>query len=174
MSESQTEVSIERVEKVWRDTNGSLPEVHRQVLIEAWETLGNETKFLWPFTWALQAVRQTGASIIDGWNDVNKSNYGFLSSANRISRELSQGFYTERRQPNGFSLIGKDWISPAHFERRLKFSLLIGRHGEPSLSPDEFISRLQLGDGTRRVADRFVSLEKKWVALLCDQQLLEV
>lgn len=166
--------SIARVQKVWRDTNGSLPEVHRQVLIEAWETLGNEAKFLWPFTWALQAMRQTGASIVDGWDDVNKSNYGFLSSANRISRELSQGFYTERRQPNGFSLIGKDWISPAHFERRLKFSLLIGRHGKPALSPDEFISRLQMGDGTKRIADRFVSLEKKWVALLCDQQLLEV
>ena len=119
-------------------------------------------------------IRQSGASVVDGWNDVNKANYGFISSANRISRELSQGFYTERRQPNGFSVLGQDWISPAHFERRLKFSLLIGRHGKPTMNPDEFITRFELGSETKMVAANFNSIEKKWVAVLCDRQLLEV
>ena len=173
ITDSPPEKSVERVIGVWKTTNGDLPSVHKQVLLEAWENLGAGSKFHWPFTWALQALRQTGASIVDGWEDVNTANYGFISSANRISRELSQGFYTERRQPNGFSLLGQDWISPAHFERRLKFSLLIGRHGKPMISTEAFIDRLMLGEETKRMTAKFGSPERQWVALLCDRQILE-
>lgn len=173
IADDPPEDSVQRVMAVWADTHGSLPSIHRQVLVEALRHVETHSKFLWPLTWMLQAIRQSGASIVDGWDDVNVANYGFMSQANRISRELSQGWYTERLQPNGFSVLGHDWISPAHFERRLKMSLLIGRFGNPLLSPTELAGRLGLTESMQGAFRRFGASEKKWVALLCSQAFLE-
>jgi uncharacterized protein (DUF1800 family) len=166
--------SINRVKQVWIDTGGDLPSIHKQVLIEAFEKIETHAKFLWPLTWALQAARQTGASVIDGWNDISENHLRpVISSAKKISRELDQGFFLENRQPNGFSMLGSDWISPAHFERRFKFSLLVGRWGKPLVTPIDLIETSTHDENTLRLVSGLQRVEEQWMALLCSKHFME-
>jgi uncharacterized protein (DUF1800 family) len=173
ISDKPPKEAVDRVKSVWSETNGDLPSVHKQVLVETLGSMDTHSKFLWPMTWAMQALRQSGASLIDGWDDVNNNSHPFVSSANRFSREFGQGFFTQRKQPDGFPLVSEDWISPAHFERRLKFSLLIGRHGKPMLSALDLAEKLRIPDDDKSLIKRFLVPAEQWVALLCSRQLLE-
>jgi hypothetical protein len=118
----------------------------------------------------MQSARISGASVIEGWDDVGKPNTRpFQSDAFGISRELGQGFWLLNRQPNGFSIAGQDWVSPSHLERRIKLAALVGLYGGPAAIPSEVRDRLGF-----RATQSMSGDVRDWVMLLCGSQFMEV
>lgn len=174
ISDVPSESDIALVQNAWNQSGGSLPEVHRTVTRLAWDRLDHTTKFTWPMTWLMQAIRSSGASILDGWDDVHKKiNERHVSQVWKISRELGQGFWFGDLQPNGFSLSKEDWVSAAHLERRLKFARLIGERGNPLIGPEKLAKENGV---SREVLQNLSALDNpnRWVFLLCCSEFLEV
>ena len=161
---------IEAVEGVWLSSKGNLSKVHKELMNRVLASLEQQKKVLWPITWYMQSARISGASVIEGWDDVGKPNTRpFQSDAFGISRELGQGFWLLNRQPNGFSIAGQDWVSPSHLERRIKLAALVGLYGRPLAVPSDVRGRL----GFKTTQTEFGDV-RDWVMLLCGSQFMEV
>ena len=164
---------VKEVHDVWQKTRGHLPDVHMKVMQIA--SNSNIPKFQWPMTWFLQTMRMAGASLIDGWDEVrpsrNRAN-DFVSQPRKLSEELGQGFYL-RRQPNGYSQVKKDWISPAHLERRVRFASLIAKHGQILIGPNDLATRCRVSQNTRDVMNQAEDKDNKFIILACSQDFME-
>ena len=161
---------VEAVEGVWLSSKGNLSKVHKELMTRVLARLGQEKKILWPMTWYMQSARISGASVIEGWDDIGKSDARpYQTDAFGISREIGQGYWLLGRQPNGFSLAGRDWVSPSHLERRIKLAALVGLYGRPLAIPSDVRGRLGF-KGTQNDSGDV----RDWVMLLCGSQFMEV
>ena len=173
ITDNPSSEEVKSVLKVWIDTKGDLPSIHRKVLHLA--SKSKKPKFQWPLTWLMQIMRVSGASLIDGWEEVqpdsNRAN--FLSHASFISTELGQGFWL-RRQPNGYSQEKKDWISPAHFERRIRFSKLIHDFGGIVVPIEDLLSRFSFSLEQKQKILSMNNPSKKFIMFACSENFMEV
>jgi len=174
ISDTPENSDIEVVQKAWVDSGGDLIAIHKAVLTRTWERIDETVKFQWPLTWFLQAVRSTGASVIQGWDDVHtESSLRYEAKARQITREIGQGFWLSDLQPNGFSQRSEDWMSPAHIERRLKLASMIANYGNPQMRPVQLASTLGISPSVEK-AIVSATPETGWVILLCSPEMLEV
>lgn len=174
ISDTPSAVDVEVVQDAWVETDGDLTAIHRAVLRRTWERIDETAKFQWPLTWFLQAVRSTGSSVIQGWEDVrSESSERYETRTRRITREIGQGFWLSDLQPNGFSQSSQDWMSPAHIERRLKLASMIANHGSPKMRPLQLVSSLGISSPVAEAVGS-ATPEAGWVILLCSPEMLEV
>lgn len=169
-----TKDQVRTVIASWKRSDGDLVDIHRTVLSLA---VKSETpKFQWPMTWFLQSLRVSGASLVDGWAEVRPDRDGrtdkFVSKPRTLSQELGQGFWL-KRQPNGYSQKKDHWISPAHFERRVRFSQLIANYGQPVMSPTELMARFNYNEDVRRKVLAQKDQASQFVIFTCAQEFLE-
>ena len=161
---------IQYVADSWRRSNGFLPAVHKAVIERA--ALASSPKLQWPLTWALALARVSGGTLFYGWEDVfqNDPSKG-VSRVRKIMEELGQDFWA-RRQPDGFSVYGEDWISSEHMERRILLSSMIFQHGKPDSNLDAMIARAGATEATIKLMDQAKTKREKFVLLACSKDMM--
>ena len=105
----------------WEESNGDLPTIHKALLSVIYDHADKEKKFQNPEIWMLQMVNMVGGS----WPlQADEMKYNFKIKPNNHQRRPSFfmkeiGYEPYRPiQPNGYSDMESDWISPELLIRR--------------------------------------------------------
>jgi uncharacterized protein (DUF1800 family) len=131
------EDSVERIRNAWLESKGDLLTIHSAVIDEVIAKALDNPKFTTPENWLIQSCRAMGLGpplVMPIWG-TEEIHWTF--------KELGQA-YDECPQPNGWPDTKKDWISKELLDRRLRYSLHLGRRvdGEKAEYLKEYSTRL--------------------------------
>ena len=122
LTDNPKEEMILPIITAWDKSNGNLPEIHKALLKVVYDHSDKEEKFQNPETWMLQMVNMVGAN----WPlQADEMKYNFRIKPNNHQRRprffMKEIGYEPYRpiQPNGFSDMESDWISPELLIRRM-------------------------------------------------------
>ena len=126
ITDNPTKEMMEPIIKAWEKSDGFLPEVHKAAIEVAFNYSDRHNKFQNPENWLLQMSKMSDVDLIptpklmDLYNLGQKPTNGQRSSEHLL-RELGHHPYLAK-QPNGWSDISDDWMSPELLIRRLVYS----------------------------------------------------
>ena len=171
IADNPTEADLDYVLSAWLDSKGHLPTVHQALLERV--VLSTQSKIQWPITWLFTILRSSQANLVQGFDELHTEllekhgEYRIMS----LLPEIGQDFW-ERRQPDGFSIFGTDWISPEHFERRMRLAAMIHDHGKPGRKADELMDLFDVSNSTRKLVDKGRTSQQRFVLLACCRELM--
>ena len=125
ITDEPTEEMIDPVIEAWNKSNGNLIEIHKAVITQAYKYNEITHKFHPPEIWLMQLSRMFDLNIPLSFE---KMNYTFKLKPNNRQRQLSWilreiGHSPYRaKQPNGWSDLEVDWVSPELLLRRFWFA----------------------------------------------------
>jgi len=136
ITEYPTKEMTDPIVKTWEKNDGYLPEVHKAAIEVAFNFNDKHNKFQTPENWWLQMGRMTDAKWppSDDKFDNYKTGYGpdpYQAKPHRFMKDMGHHPYLSQ-QPNGYSDLAEDWMSPELLIRRL----LYARQGYINLKPD--------------------------------------
>lgn len=109
--------AVARIARVFSDTKGHLPAVHKAVLAEVAAAGPAARKFLLPEDWLWSVFRISGAEL-----PVTPPRRELRGERpHEILWELGQPVH-QCPQPNGWSLVERDWISREMLDRRVRYA----------------------------------------------------
>ena len=126
ITDNPTKEMMEPIIKAWEKSDGFLPEVHKAAIEVAFNYSDKHNKFQNPENWLLQMSKMSDVDLIptpklmDLYALGQKPTNGQRSSEHLL-RELGHHPYLAK-QPNGWSDISDDWMSPELLIRRLVYS----------------------------------------------------
>lgn len=138
-----TEQMMAPIIEAWEASGGALPSIHEALLEVTYEHTGTVEKFQNPEVWLVQMANMAGLH----WPVLSEDmNYDFGSKPpgymHRVKWDLDEiGLVPYRPiQPNGWSDLGTDWISPELLLRRIVFAkkysaILNGGYGKKASGP---------------------------------------
>ncbi len=122
ITDNPTEDMITPIVDAWEKSDGNLPIIHKALLKVIFDHSDKEEKFQNPEIWMLQMVHMVGGS----WPlQADEMKYNFKIKPNNHHRKprffMKEIGYEPYRpiQPNGFSDLESDWISPELLIRRM-------------------------------------------------------
>jgi uncharacterized protein (DUF1800 family) len=125
ITDEPTEEMTRPIIKIWEETDGHLPSIHKVLMEVVWEHGGKHQKFQNPEVWLLQMVNLAGAPWPPGPKIMD---YDFKAHPNQyqkwptnLLRELGHNPYRPT-QPDGWPDVFEDWVSPELMVRRLATS----------------------------------------------------
>ena len=131
-----TKEMTDPIVKAWIQSNGFLPEVHKAAIKVAFEFNDKYAKFQTPENWWLQMSRMTDSK----WppKDERFDNYKlgggpgpYQAKPSWFMEDMGHHPYLSK-QPNGYSDLAEDWMSPELVIRRLIYA----RQGYINLKPE--------------------------------------
>ena len=126
ITDNPTKEMMEPIIKAWEKSDGFLPEVHKAAIEVAFNYSDRHNKFQNPENWLLQMSKMSDVDLIptpklmDLYALGQKPTNGQRSSEHLL-RELGHHPYLAK-QPNGWSDISDDWMSPELLIRRLVYA----------------------------------------------------
>ena len=126
ITDNPTKEMMEPIIKAWEKSDGFLPEVHKAAIEVAFNYSDKHNKFQNPENWLLQMSKMSDVDLIptptlmDLYSLGQKPTNGQRSSEHLL-RELGHHPYLAK-QPNGWSDISDDWMSPELLIRRLVYA----------------------------------------------------
>ena len=130
LTDNPTEEMIAPIISAWEKSDGNLPTIHKALLQVVYDHADNQAKFQNPEIWMLQMVHMVGGS----WPlQADEMKYNFKIKPNNHQRRprffMKEIGYEPYRpiQPNGFSDLESDWISPELLIRRMSAPKEIAR-----------------------------------------------
>ena len=162
---------VEVVSMVWRQTDGSLPAIHRKVLEIAAATSAPNAP--WPLTWGMQVCRMSQANPFLGYEeDVYEFGTDERRDPHRIWPEIGMSFWSVR-QPDGFSQNATDWSSTEYMDRRVRFADMVFSYGRPELTVDEIMDVQRVRPETRALVAKATKDKDKFILLMCSPEMME-
>ena len=171
IADNPTKTDFDYVLSAWLDSKGHLPTVHNAVLERA--TLLTQPKIQWPMTWLFSVLRSSQANLVQGIDELHKELMGMRGEyrIETLLEEIGQDFWS-KRQPDGYSLFAADWISPEHFERRMRLAAMIHDHGKPLRKSDELIDLFQFSSSTRALIKKGKTSRQRFVLTVCCSEFM--
>ena len=171
VGDDYSESNVTAVSNAWKQSNGTLRDIHRAVLLEAAKSKG--TKFLTPSLWLHQLLRMSDAHLFRGFEEIDDEPEGVRNEAWMVYAELGDDFWS-RRQPDGFSDRKADWVSNEHLDRRYRFADLVFSRCNPRLNADEMIEKYGFSESTRNLVEQVTSSRDKFILFACSPEFMEV
>ena len=109
ITDNPTKEMVQPIIKTWEKTDGDLPSIHKTLLEVVYEHCKNTSKLNNPELWLIQTLNLYGSNGLE------------FSRVSNILEELGQSPFRPL-QPNGWSDLEEDWVSPEFLIRRLVFS----------------------------------------------------
>jgi uncharacterized protein (DUF1800 family) len=168
ISDDPPKESVERIAKVFTETQGDLVAVHTAVIEEVLALGPTQTKVMTPMTWLLQSYKVTGTQIDPAQPPGH--------SIDLIMKELGQPL-DECPQPNGWSELATDWVSKTLLDRRVRTAYVIAEASQ-NLTPDAlaaYVDRLMGADSPAALSvKRAESLPLAIATMLTSPQFLRI
>ena len=126
ITDNPTEEMMEPIIKAWEKSDGFLPEVHKAAIEVAFNYSDKYNKFQNPENWLLQMSKMADVDLIPSPSFMNLYQLGNKPikdqrALERLMDELGQQPYLAK-QPNGWSDMSEDWMSPELLIRRLVYA----------------------------------------------------
>ena len=128
ITDEPTAEMINPVINVWKNSDGNLIEIHKEVIRQAFKHNNNTHKFQLPELWLMQLSKIFDLNIPA---PAEKMNYQFEFEPSRRQKQLTWWLQEighspyRAKQPNGWSDFEVDWVSPELLLRRLWFASTI-------------------------------------------------
>ena len=171
VGDDYSEANVAAVSNAWKNSNGSLRDIHRAVLIEAANS--ESRKFLTPSLWLYQLLRMSGAHLFHGFEEIWDEPEDVRREPWMIYGELGDDFWS-RRQPDGFSDRKADWVSNEHLDRRYRFSDLIFSRCNPQFNAEQMIEKYRFSSSTADLVEQVSSPRDKFILFTCSPEFMEV
>ena len=130
ITDEPTEAMMSPIIKAWETSDGFLPTIHKALLKVVYEYADKESKFQNPEVWMLQMVNMVGGNWPPQAEEMKynfkRKPYYYQRFPNFFMKEIGHDIYRSK-QPNGFSDIESDWVSPELLIRRLSAPKVIER-----------------------------------------------
>ncbi|NVK02726.1 MAG: DUF1800 family protein [Oceanospirillaceae bacterium] len=169
ISDTPSSRVTDALESAWRQSDGNLGKVHEKLLELAWTD--GDRKILWPSHWLYNTVRISGSNFFMGHKDIFNRKSG--QRAMQPMRELGISFW-EERQPNGYPLLSKEWISLEHLDRRIRFASTVFGTGSGRETPAQIMANLGVPKTMRAQMLSTGRAEEQFTALVVNQWAMEV
>ena len=88
-------------------------------------------------------------------------------------RELGNSFW-EERQPNGFPLKSREWISLEHLDRRVRFAQSVWNRAFVTAKPKEIMDHLLVPQSYQSKVMEFGQGHEQFTALTVNRWMMEV
>jgi uncharacterized protein (DUF1800 family) len=144
ITDHPTQAMMEPVMKAWEQNNGNLRSIHKALLKVVYEYADKEMKFQNPEIWMLQMVHMVGGN----WpNQASEMKYNFKFKPNNHQRKprsfMKEIGYDPYRaiQPNGYSDLEDDWISPELLIRRFSAPKSLSRRNIALVDFEQMIDK---------------------------------
>ena len=172
--------SIKEIEKAFISSGGSLPAIHQAVISECIKAGMEQKKFLAPELWFWQFHRATKKSL---WMDyIAREPHDGSDQINCRLLELGQ-LHSKSPQPNGWPDKEIDWATPEYFDRRIRYSYMMGFNlfnkpdpetGSMSkFDPKDYVDRIDFeGSDIRKLVKRAESYPISVAILFSSEQFL--
>ena len=126
ITDNPTKEMMEPIIKAWEKSDGFLPEVHKAAIEVAFNYSDKYNKFQNPENWLLQMSKMADVDLIPSPSFMDLYKLGNKPikdhrALERLMDELGQHPYLAK-QPNGWSDISEDWMSPELLIRRLVYA----------------------------------------------------
>ncbi len=126
ITDNPTKEMMEPITKAWEKSDGFLPEVHKAAIEVAFNYSDKYNKFQNPENWLLQMSKMADVDLIPSpaFMDLYKIGNKPIRDHRALEYlmdELGQHPYLAK-QPNGWSDISEDWMSPELLIRRLVYA----------------------------------------------------
>lgn len=139
ISDEPPQGAIDEISKVWKDTDGSLPDIHRVVIEQCFKHIEDTQKLTTPEEWLFTLYRTTGLPVPSS----APGQPGLL--INNVCDELGQS-YDEVPQPDGWPANSASWLSSAFLERRFRFVNFIANSRDITVNNVEIIKEILYRD----------------------------
>ena len=171
IADNPTEADLAYVLSAWLDSKGHLPTVHQALLERV--VLSTQSKIQWPITWLFTVLRSSQANLVQGFDELHTEILEMRGEfrIKQLLEEIGQDFWSSR-QPDGYSIAGSDWISPEHFERRMRLAAMIHDHGKPARRADELMGLFDVSASTRALVDKGTTSQQRFVLLTCCREFM--
>ena len=130
ITDNPTEAMMDPIMVAWKKTDGDLPSIHKALLKVVYDYAEKEEKFQNPEVWMLQMVNMVGGNWPPQADEMKynfeRKPYYYQRYPNFFMKEIGHDIYRPQ-QPNGFSDIESDWVSPELLIRRLSAPKVIER-----------------------------------------------
>ena len=124
ISDNPPNESVEHIKSAYKSSNGNLLKIHQATLEAVWKYAEPNQKIAWPEIWLIQAMKTLNfrAYPLDPKNGADQPmDYKKYSM---ILDKLGNNPF-EHGQPNGYSSLSNDWISPELIDRRIVISIFL-------------------------------------------------
>ena len=126
ITDNPTKEMMGPIIKAWEKSDGFLPEVHKAAIEVAFNYSDKYNKFQNPENWLLQMSKMADVDLIPSPSFMDLYKLGNKPikdhrALERLMDELGQHPYLAK-QPNGWSDISEDWMSPELLIRRLVYA----------------------------------------------------
>ena len=126
ITDNPTKEMMEPIIKAWEKSDGFLPEVHKAAIEVAFNYSDKYNKFQNPENWLLQMSKMADVDLIPSPSFMDLYQLGNKPIRDQraleyLMDELGQHPYLAK-QPNGWSDISEDWMSPELLIRRLVYA----------------------------------------------------
>lgn len=169
ISDDPSKRVTQALENSWKESNGNLLAVHTKLLELAWSE--GENKVLWPSHWLFNIVRAADAHYFDSHEDITSWQMG--REIVKPMRELGNSFW-EERQPNGFPLKSREWISLEHLDRRVRFAQSVWNRAFVTAKPKEIMDHLLVPQSYQSKVMEFGQGHEQFTALTVNRWMMEV
>ena len=143
-----TKEMIAPIIEAWKKSDGFLPEIHKAAIEVAFNYSPMYKKFQNPENWLLQMVKMTGADIIPSTKIIDDHVLGDkIKKSQIVSHNLLKNIGHHpyfSKQPNGWSDISDDWMSPELLIRRLVYSKEIYNKIKKNYRSNDFYTEMIL------------------------------
>tara|TARA_Y100000590_G_scaffold66607_1_gene72163 strand:+ start:1834 stop:3261 length:1428 start_codon:yes stop_codon:yes gene_type:complete len=132
--------------KAWKKSDGYLPEVHKATIEVAFNYSEKFKKFQNPENWLLQMIKMADIDLIPspdlmGTYDLGMRPLNSQRVLEKLLKELGHHPYLAK-QPNGWSDISQDWMSPELMIRRLVYAKQAYFKMKPKNQNNEFYDEM--------------------------------
>jgi len=141
-----TKDMIDPIIKAWKKSDGYLPEIHKAAIEVAFNYSEKFNKFQNPENWLLQMVKMADINLIPSPDHMGLYNLGMKPlksqrSLENLLKELGHHPYLAQ-QPNGWSDLSQDWMSPELLIRRLVYAKQAYFKMKPKNQNNEFYEEM--------------------------------
>ena len=132
--------------KAWKKSDGYLPEIHKAAIEVTFNYSEKFNKFQNPENWLLQMIKMTDIDLIPspdlmGAYDLGMRPLNSQRVLEKLLKELGHHPYLAK-QPNGWSDISQDWMSPELMIRRLVYAKQAYFKMKPKNQNNEFYDEM--------------------------------
>jgi len=132
--------------KAWKKSDGYLPEIHKAAIEVTFNYSEKFNKFQNPENWLLQMIKMTDIDLIPspdlmGAYDLGMRPLNSQRVLEKLLKELGHHPYLAQ-QPNGWSDISQDWMSPELLIRRLVYAKQAYFKMKPKNQNNEFYEEM--------------------------------
>jgi uncharacterized protein (DUF1800 family) len=174
ISDNPPQAAIEHIRSSFKSSGGNLISIHQATLEAVWKYGEPNKKVTWPEIWLIQAMKILNFRLYPlNLSDDQPMNFNRYHLA--INKLGNDPF--EHGQPNGYSSINTDWLSPELMDRRTIIALFIQNMMNKNSTGESLLNKISFSIPDSQALKEITSSQmdpNALVKILCHRDFIRI